>query len=123
MQAIVNRYIQAFEQSDINLIREIYAEDAIVEDPVGSAPIKGMDAILEFYQKGLASGVKLSLTQDIRVAGNSVAFAFEAKMPDLVINPIDVFEVNAQGKVQSMKAYWSESNIKPIAWGISTAGR
>jgi len=115
MQAIVNRYIQAFEQSDINLIRDIYADDATVEDPVGSEPIKGMDAILEFYQKGLASGVKLSLTQEIRVAGNSVAFAFDAKMPDMVIRPIDVFEVNAQGKVQSMRAYWSENNIKPLA--------
>jgi len=115
MQAIVNRYIQAFEESDINIIRDLYADDAVVEDPVGSEPIRGIDAILEFYKQGLGSGVKLSLTQDIRVAGNSVAFVFEARMPDMVISPLDVFEVNEQGKVQSMKAYWGESNIKPLA--------
>jgi hypothetical protein len=27
------------------------------------------------------------------------------------ISPIDVFELNAEGKVQSMKAYWSADNM------------
>lgn len=111
MQAIVNRYIEAFDKADINLIREIYADDATVEDPVGSQVHSGIEAIVAFYQQALASGAKLSLSQPIRVAGNSVAFAFDVNMPGMTISPIDVFEVNADGKVQSMKAYWGDANI------------
>lgn len=114
MQNIVHRYIEAFAKQDINIIREIYAEDATVEDPVGSAPIKGIAAILAFYEKGLASGATLELTGDIRVSGNSVAFSFDVLMPNMRISPIDVFEINAQGKIQTMRAYWGETNIKSL---------
>jgi steroid delta-isomerase len=34
--AAVNKYMDAFSGADMNLIREIYADDAVVEDPVGS---------------------------------------------------------------------------------------
>lgn len=112
MQAIVNRYIQAFELADLDIIREIFAEDAMVEDPVGSEPKRGMEEITAFYQQGFQSGAKLRLTQPIRVAGNSVAFAFEVVIGDMIISPIDVFEINASGKVQSMKAYWGNDNIQ-----------
>ena len=43
---------------------------------------------------------------------NSVAFPFQVKMPGVVIDIIDVFEFNDQGKVNSMKAYWSDDNMK-----------
>lgn len=112
MQTIVDRYIQAFEQADLNIIREIFAEDARVEDPVGSEPKQGIEEIVAFYQQGFQSGAKLRLTQPIRVAGNSVAFAFEVVIGDMIISPIDVFEINADGKIQAMRAYWSEGNIQ-----------
>ncbi len=34
--AAVHKYVEAFEKSDMDIIREIYADDAIVEDPVGT---------------------------------------------------------------------------------------
>lgn len=110
-QTLVNNYVEAFEKADMDLIRAIYADDATVEDPVGSEPIQGIEAICEFYTQGFAAGAKLSLTQPIRVAGNSVAFAFAVKLGDMTINPIDVFEVNAAGKVQRMRAYWGPQNM------------
>lgn len=112
MQAIVNRYVEAFETADINIIRELYADNATVEDPVGSEPLHGIDAIVGFYEKALATGAKLNVTQPIRVAGNSVAFAFDVVMEGMKISPIDVFEVNADGKVQSMRAYWGNENLQ-----------
>ena len=104
--AVVHGYVEAFEKADLNIIRNMYAEDAVVEDPVGSEPYVGIDAILGFYEGALATGAKLELTGDVRCAGNTVAFAFKVIMPGVEISPIDVFEFNDQGKVQSMKAYW-----------------
>lgn len=112
MQATVHRYVEAFKKEDINLIREIFAENATVEDPVGTDIKHGMGEIVAFYEQGLKSGAKLTLTQSIRVAGNSAAFAFEVKFGEMIISPIDVFEFNDEGKVQSMKAYWGQDNIQ-----------
>lgn len=110
-QNIVDGYVEAFEKADLEIIRNMFAEDATVEDPVGTEAKVGIDAIVEFYTKAFEMGAKLSLTQPIRVAGNSVAFAFDVTMGDMKISPIDVFELNAEGKVQTMRAYWGPENM------------
>lgn len=104
--ATVNKYMEAFSGADMGLIREIYADDAVVEDPVGSEPYVGIDAIVGFYEGAFATGAKIALSGDVRCAGNAAAFPFKVLMEGVDISPIDVFEFNAEGKVQSMKAYW-----------------
>ena len=110
MVAAVHRYVEAFEKSDIDIIRGIFAEDATVEDPVGSPLQDGMDAIVAFYENALASGAKLELTGAPRCAGNAVAFPFRAVMAGMKVEIIDVFEFNESGKVASMRAYWGPEN-------------
>ena len=104
--AAVNKYMDAFSGADMNLIREIYADDAVVEDPVGSEPYVGIEAIVGFYEVAFATGAKIALSGDVRCADNAAAFPFKVLMEGVDISPIDVFEFNAEGKVQSMKAYW-----------------
>lgn len=111
-KGIVDRYVEAFDKGDETIIRDIYADDAVLEDPVGSDVKQGIEAIVEFYRQGFASGAKLKLTQPVRVAGNTVAFAFDVVLDDMTISPIDVFEINGDGKIQSMKAYWGPENIQ-----------
>lgn len=106
MRATVQKYIEAVSTDNIDLIREIYADNATVEDPVGSAPHEGIEAIEAFYKRIHGIGVKLELTGSVRCAGNAAAFPFTAKMGDKLIEIIDVFEFNDDGKVTSMKAYW-----------------
>ena len=108
--AVVHKYVEAFDKQSVDLIREIYAEDATVEDPVGSPVHEGIEAICGFYEGALASGAKLELTGPARCAGNAVAFPFAAVMPGMRMEIIDVFEFNDAGKVVSMKAYWGPEN-------------
>jgi steroid delta-isomerase len=110
--AMVHKYVEAFDKQDMNIIREIYAHDARVEDPVGTDVHVGIDAVCAFYEGALQSGAKLALSGDPRCSGNAVAFPFQVKMPGITIDIIDVFEFNAEGKVNSMKAYWSSDNMK-----------
>ena len=107
----VNKYVEAFANSDIDIIKQIYSHEAMVEDPVGTDPHKGIDAIVAFYTTGLAAGAKLELTGPVRCAGNTAAFPFVCKVGDMSINIIDVFEFNDAGKVTSMKAYWGAENF------------
>ena len=112
MIAMVHKYVEAFENQDMNIIKEIYSEDAIVEDPVGTDVHVGIDAVCAFYEGALSSGAKLALSGDPRCSGNAVAFPFQVQMPGVTIDIIDVFEFDANGKVNSMKAYWSDGNMK-----------
>lgn len=109
--AAVHRYVEAFYKADIDIIRELYARDAVVEDPVGTEPHVGLDAICGFYEGALASGAKLVLTGNPRCAGNAVAFPFEAQMPGMRMQIIDVFEFNEAGKISQMRAYWDNDNM------------
>lgn len=109
--AAVHKYVEAFNTAEMNLIREIYAEDAIVEDPVGSEPHVGLKAVCAFYEGVLSSAVELALTGTPRCAGNAVAFTFQAQMPGMAIEIVDVFEFDELGKVNNMKAYWGPENI------------
>ena len=109
--AVVDKYIEAFEKADIAIIKGIYAEDAIVEDPVGTDAHVGIDAVCAFYEGALATGAKLVPTGTPGCAGNAVAFTFQATMPGMTIDVIDIFEFNDDGKVVSMKAYWGPENL------------
>jgi steroid delta-isomerase len=110
--AMVHKYVEAFAKQDLDIIREIYADDARVEDPVGTDVHVGIDAVCAFYEGALQSGAKLALSGEPRCSGNAVAFPFQVLMPGVAIDIIDVFEFDSAGKVNSMKAYWSDGNMK-----------
>ena len=111
LQKAVQTYVEAFEKADLNIIRELYAADATLEDPVGSPVRCGIEEIIEFYKAGFAMGMKLKLTGNPRCAGNSVAFSFDAVLKKMTVSPIDVFDLNADGKIQHMRAYWGPENV------------
>ena len=46
LQEVVQTYVEAFEKADPNIIRELYAADATVEDPVGSPARHGIEEIV-----------------------------------------------------------------------------
>ncbi len=108
----VHRYVEAFETGNMDLIRALYADDATVEDPVGTDIHQGIDAIVEFYSASLGKGVKLALSGEPRCAGSEVAFPFQVTAPGMTIDVIDVFKFNDEGKVVTMRAFWGPENIK-----------
>lgn len=110
--AAVNRYLEAFDKQDMSIIRDLYAEDGRVEDPVGTDPHVGIEAICAFYEGAISSGAKLELSGTPRCAGNAVAFPFQIKLPGMAMEAIDVFEFNDEGKINSMRAYWGPENTK-----------
>jgi len=114
----VKRYINANNNHDIAVIEDLFDMNGTVEDPVGSEPHMGMDAIRSFYLNGFSSVVKAELMGAVRCAANSAAFPFYviAKIGDkqMKIEVIDVFEFNEQGKIRSMKAYWGQANWSTV---------
>ncbi len=116
MRQAMQAYIDAFNVSDPQAIADLYAEDATVEDPVGSPVKSGKPEILKFYKMAVATGAKLALAAPIRAShGNSAAMAFDVKlnMPEgkAHIQVIDVMTFNDAGKFTSMRAFWGKSDM------------
>jgi len=110
----VKRYINGVSAHDIEAIKAIFDDNATVEDPAGTDPHVGKDAICKFYEQAFSVGVKLELTGPVRSAGNAAAFPLVCTVTlgdsKLKIDAIEIFEFNQNGKVQLMRAYWGEEN-------------
>ena len=117
MTAVVHAYVAAFDAGNSNAAADLFAEDATVEDPVGTPLKHGRAEILEFYSVSRATGAKLELLGEPRCAGDYVAFPFAVKLDfgghKSVIEVIDTFRIDADGKIAEMRAFWGPANMKP----------
>ena len=118
MVSVVQSYIEAFDLCDGEALTALYADDATVEDPVGSKPLVGRDAIRKFYIKMAAYKAKLTLVGPIRTATNCAAFPFECRFvfkgDYCRFDIIDVFRFDDAGKIKSMQAFFGPANIHKI---------
>jgi steroid delta-isomerase len=108
---IVGDYIAAYNAADLGAMLALYAPDASMEDPVGSEPARGVEAIAALYRLGFEMGVKLELEGPVRCAGNSVAFAMCARTARGRLYIIDVFDLTPGEKIARMRAYWGPENL------------
>lgn len=115
MTAAVHAYVAAFDAGDPEMAVAIFADNAVIEDPIGSPARIGTDAIRQFYTESMATGAKLHLSGQIRVATAHAAFAMQVRLhwdgSDMAIDVIDTFAFNEDGKVTEMKAYFGPTNM------------
>lgn len=107
----VENYIELLNTQNEAMLIELYTDDATVEDPYGSDPHVGIEAIKTFYQTAFDAKITIELSGPIRTAADSAAFAFQVHFNGMIIDAIDVMTFNEKNEVTSMKAYWCESNI------------
>ncbi|HNJ79234.1 MAG TPA: nuclear transport factor 2 family protein [Marmoricola sp.] len=113
--ATVERYIAMLndgQHTGIDFVA-LYADGATIEDPVGSTPLSGAEAIAQFYDAIPAQ--RSAVLTDIRTVAGEVVFAFDLNLsfPDnkMTIRPIDHMRINEDGKIASMRAFWSDDNV------------
>lgn len=116
MKDAMQAYIDCFNRKDPEAIAALYADDATVEDPVGTPLKKGKAEVAAFYKMAVATGAKLKLAAPIRASqGNSAAMAFDVQlnMPtgEAIIQVIDVMTFNDAGLFTSMRAFWGKSDM------------
>src|SRR5258708_40286501 len=100
----VNRYLETLSQGRPDDIVALYAEDATVEDPVGSEVHIGRQAIRGFYTS--VENVK-SKTEvvTLRALGNEAAFFWRLIIGGMTIEIISAMPFGAEGKIAPMRAY------------------
>lgn len=115
MRDVLARYVDCLTRGDDDGIMALYADDAVVEDPVGSPPRRGREEIAELYRSA-AGKVRLELDGRVRVAANSAAAPMIGRplgMPGMVVEIVDVMTFDDEGRITSMRAYWGPATIRP----------
>ena len=114
----VHRYLELVGRGGAaDELVELYATDAILEDPVGGEVHIGHQAIRNFYAATTGMKCETELVT-LRVSGNEAAFHFALTIANgehrMRIEPIDVMVFDGDGKIAGMKAYWSAENITQL---------
>jgi steroid delta-isomerase len=128
MRDAVLKYFASFATADVETIVGLFADDAVVEDPLGGARMEGAAAIRKFYSAGFeftGGGYSFEPEGAVRIAGNHAACAAIA-ICDKVDQPfrletLDVMTFDEGGKFVAMTAYWGPSNMRSLS-GDAAAG-
>ena len=113
----VRGYFLAIRAMDADAFANTFAEDGTTYDPVNAPGVTGREGIREFLQSICANFKSVSLDEDsIFVAGGAAAVKWTGKGTsvngkDVRFEGIDVFEVNEDGKIQTVRAYWNPAEM------------
>jgi steroid delta-isomerase len=113
----VKAYFAALRSMDQQAIVNMFAEDAVTYDPVGTPPNQGHKKIEEFFQTVMVAFKEVGLTEDeVFIAGNAAAVRWTGRGVSkqgrqVKFEGIDVIEVNEAGKIQTLHAYWNPAEM------------
>jgi steroid delta-isomerase len=120
IRATVEAYCAAFTAGDGAAYVALFAEDAWLEDPVGSPRIEGHEAIGGFFEQSssMAESIELRLTGSVRVAAGEAAFPMQAR-PSIGgttfgVDIIDVMTFDDAGRITTMRAFWDPAEMRPV---------
>ncbi|MGV0745038.1 nuclear transport factor 2 family protein [Mycolicibacterium sp. XJ870] len=115
LESFVKRYLDTCATGTAADVAALYAEDATLEDPVGSGEVHiGRQAIEGFYKNMAGTEIKTELLT-FRPGGHEAAFVFAITVGGAMrIEPIEVQTFDADGQITSMKAYWSPADVKQL---------
>jgi ketosteroid isomerase-like protein len=107
---------------------ELFAEDAVVQDPIGPSPFDpegkghhGRAAIAKFYDEVIASSeaVDFEITQSY-LAGDEVAdvgiirTTIAGGTHQAVVHVVMTYRTDGAGKIASLRAYWEFDKLELV---------
>ena len=113
----VLNYIEHYNARNLDAVVALFADNATLEDPVGTPAAVGREAIYRHYVQSLASGAVLQLSGPIHATeADYVAFSMFAIIPmgqDMRFDVIETYRVDEAGKITELRAYFGPDNLFP----------
>lgn len=118
IREVVDAYVRLVADGKATEVADLYADDATVEDPVGTEVRRGREAILEFY--GGLEGLEASTTlHQVKIAAGEAVFSFElvTKVGDksYTVAPIDHMVFDEDGRITAMRAFWDPATDMSVS--------
>ena len=112
IEAAVEEYFASIGSLDVQRYVNNFDANGVLEDPVGTPPIQGTQAIAAYLQTfpSLFSQIKL-YSLDVKVCGQEAAVSwrlrFKTKTGNVFfLEGVGVFKFNQQGKIQSEREFF-----------------
>jgi len=116
MRQVYERYPELLTKGDVDAIVDFYAEDATIEDPIGSDLHAGREAIRAFYAAA-AGTVIMKRSGPICVADDEAATTLVVLMgPEGNQSALDIISsmtFDDAGRVKTMRAVWRMEDVRP----------
>lgn len=116
-QAAVDRYFAALAALDEDAFVAAFAPDAVSYDPVGADPSEGEAGLRRFFSGITRTFQEMVLTPDASFhAGGQVAVKWNGRGTShdgvrVEYEGIDVFEVDDEGRITRLWAYWDPREL------------
>jgi steroid Delta-isomerase len=114
IREVIEQYVARVATGTTDQVLELCAEGATVEDPVGTEVRTTREALRDFYA-GLEGLEQAGEVLSVRIADGEAAFLFELRTrageQTYTLAPIDVMTFDDDGRITSMRAYWSDSDL------------
>ena len=117
MKAALQAYVDGINAGDAEAVTALFAEDATIEDPVGT-PAKRGPEIAAWFADTIAYRTRITPVAPVRGShGEEAALAFDVEFsppegPRLRIRSVDVCRFDAQGRIVSLRAFWGPEDIE-----------
>lgn len=135
-RAAAQRSMDAVHRKDRAAWLANFADDAVVEDPIGPSPldpkgegVRGRDAIAAFWDRAIAPNRVLFAIARSYACGSEVANVgtITIVLPNGAVSQVEgvfTYRVDAAGKLAAMRAYWEFAGMRvfPPAAPAPTAG-
>jgi steroid delta-isomerase len=112
IEAIATEMFNRFAAFDAQGTADMFAADGTIEDPVGSTPIQGTQAIIAYQQTfpTILNEIRIQ-SFDVTVAGQEAAIKwrlrFKTKTGNVFfVDGIGILKINEQGKIQADREYF-----------------
>ena len=118
VKAAIDAYVAAYQENDRDAFLDAFATDGVIVDPVGTPAHAGREARGAFWDTVHQLTERMTFdVKDVTVCGNEAAMVFRihASTGDagIVLDAVDIFEIDDDGKISSMRAYWDMSRAVP----------
>ena len=112
IEAAVEEYFASIGSLDVQRYVNNFAANGVLEDPVGTPPIQGTQAIAAYFGAIIAPFSEINpKVQEVIVCGNEAAVNWKLKLTTktgkhITIDGMGVFSFNQAGKLQSVREFW-----------------
>jgi steroid delta-isomerase len=116
----VAEYFAAIRAMDVERWVDTFAADAVSYDPVGTPPLNGHEALRRFMTGITTSFQSIGLMEDcVFVNSDTAAAKWTGKAvgkngKSIEFEGIDVIQVNDDGKIALVHAYWDPAPVMAI---------
>lgn len=109
----VRAHVDSWNAMDRERWVALFSPDVVFEDPVGSAPKVGLDAVHKTWDRSFTPGRRWTLHPRQVVAGGDEAAVVMHNVGDLgdervEVNSVEVFRVDASGAIVHVRAFFDQ---------------